>query len=99
MRTMEEDTGKGKRAGFRVELHVSVPWGNGFRGILRCVCTGGRGEQQMEMSWKNVNEREHTGSKANLTRTSLFLRAQEGFLGKASVWRWSKQKNGGEADF
>lgn len=21
----------------RVELHVSVPWGNGFRGILRCV--------------------------------------------------------------
>lgn len=63
------------------------------------MCTGGRGEQQMEMSWKNVNEREHTGSKANLTRTSLFLRAQEGFLGKASVWRWSKQKNGGEADF
>lgn len=46
-----------------------------------------------------MNEREHTGSKANLTRTSLFLRAQEGFLGKASVWRWSKQKNGGEADF
>lgn len=38
VRTVEEDNRERKTCWVhRVELHVSVPWGNGFRGILRCV--------------------------------------------------------------
>ena len=44
--------------------------GEEFKGLLRCVCRGGRGEQQMEISWKKVNERVYTvfGSKFDLSK-------------------------------